>query len=207
MLDIRCCQLEIFTMQNKRSKIREWKVQGISRIFLKNLIFSPRKNQESVSEKSKEIIKESASTRWYLQNSLCRKFAKEKQKQAAERMTTKKTKSGTHPPPTQTRDAANRQQAAENQQKKRTSITMSGEDVPSHSAKKADAQHSVAESRDQVETETQSSRIRIDTHQPTFAHRNNEKSERPQSERVENANNNEARKKRSLPSGKHGANH
>ena len=118
MLDIRCCQLEIFTMQNKRSKIREWKVQGISRIFLKNLIFSPRQNQESVSEKSKEIIKESASTRWYLQNSLCRKFAKEKQKPAEERMTTKKTKSGTHPPPTQTRDAANRQQAAENQQKK-----------------------------------------------------------------------------------------
>lgn len=64
---------------------------------------------------------------------------------------------------------------------------MPGEDVPSHSAKKADAQHSVAESRDQAQTETQSPRIRIDTHQPTFAHRNNEKSERPQSERVENA--------------------
>ena len=64
---------------------------------------------------------------------------------------------------------------------------MPGEDVPSHSAKKAEAQHSVAESRDQAETETQSSRIRIDTHQPKFAHRYNEKSERPQSERVENA--------------------
>lgn len=159
-----------------------------------------------MSEKSEEIIKESASTRWYLQNSLCRKFAKEKQKPAAERMKTKKTNSGTHPPPTHKR---NRRQAIKQprNQKKRTSITMPGEDVPSHSAKKADAQHSVAESRDQAETETQSPRIRIDTHQPTFAHRNNEKSERPQSERVENAKNNEARKKRSLPSGKHGANH
>lgn len=82
-----------------------------------------------MSEKSEEIIKESASTRWYLQNSLCRKFAKEKQKPAAERMTTKKNKQRHTPPPTQTRDAADDNQdayvglnvglpEAENQQKK-----------------------------------------------------------------------------------------
>lgn len=46
---------------------------------------------------------------------------------------------------------------------------MSGEDVPSHSAKKADAQHSVAESRDQAETETnqrESESTPINQHSP-----------------------------------------
>ena len=159
-----------------------------------------------MSEKSEEIIKESASTRWYLQNSLCRKFAKEKQKPAAERMTTKKTNSGTHPPPTHKR---NRRQAIKQPR------TNKKKNIHHHAWRgrpKSFREESRCAALGRRIPRPSRNRNPITENQNRHASTNIRPSKQRKKRKTTirtcgERKNNEARKKRSLPSGKHGANH